>query len=287
MTITGMAISVSQGVMERALACFPAALDAYRRGMRRWPETPMPDQFDHPTDQFHPLAGRRAGRFAKSLNSASPDRETLRWVLSTRHINDIHAIRRAAERTLLENCGDTVRLRGLIEFSNRCTADCYSGRPAPRSCAKALHPHKRRNSETASGAPNKATGRSCSGGEQARCAFITFIGNTIRAIKDATRSERLPTASASLCRGRAIGKTTNTEFKAGAHRYLLTHGKLVAELFAKLHPTSQHYESRIECLLMLKRIGYGVGTGVMIGLPGQTIDDLLDDIYFFRDVGTT
>lgn len=33
MTNYGMAISVSQGVIERALECFPAALDAYRRGM--------------------------------------------------------------------------------------------------------------------------------------------------------------------------------------------------------------------------------------------------------------
>ena len=32
MTNYGMAISVSQGVIERALECFPAALEAYRRG---------------------------------------------------------------------------------------------------------------------------------------------------------------------------------------------------------------------------------------------------------------
>ena len=52
-------------------------------------------------------------------------RELLHRILTTTDANEVEVIRAAAERTLLENCGDTVRLRGLIEFSNRCVLDCH------------------------------------------------------------------------------------------------------------------------------------------------------------------
>lgn len=237
---------------------------------------------------FTPWRAAAPADFCEKLELGIPDRETLRWVLSTRHINDIHAIRRAAERTLLENCGDTVRLRGLIEFSNRCTADCYyCGIRRSNRAPKRYTLTSDEIVETAKWCAEQGYGSVVlQGGERRDARFITFIGNTIRAIKDATRSERLPNGvGITLCVGEQSAETYERWFEAGAHRYLLRMESSSPELFAKLHPTSQRYESRIECLLMLKRIGYRVGTGVMIGLPGQTIDDLLDDIYFFRDIG--
>jgi len=57
------------------------------------------------------------------------------------------------------------------------------------------------------------------------------------------------------------------------------------KLFATLHPESQSYNSRVGCLKTLKALGYRVGTGVMIGLPEQTLDNLVDDLLFFRDIG--
>ena len=58
------------------------------------------------------------------------------------------------------------------------------------------------------------------------------------------------------------------------------------ELFKKLHPQDgKHtFEVRKRCLEDLRDIGYQVGTGVMIGLPGQTEEDLVDDIIFYRDM---
>ena len=49
------------------------------------------------------------------------------------------------------------------------------------------------------------------------------------------------------------------------------------QLFAALHPPEQSWASRVGCLRTLKHIGYRLGTGVMIGLPGQTVDDLVGD----------
>ena len=41
----------------------------------------------------------------------------------------------------------------------------------------------------------------------------------------------------------------------------------------------------MRCIRTLKRLGYITGTGVMIGLPGQTLDDLAADIVFFGEMG--
>jgi biotin synthase len=67
-------------------------------------------------------------------------------------------------------------------------------------------------------------------------------------------------------------------FNAGAHRYLLRIETSSPELFAKIHPANQTLESRMRCLRDIKEIGFQVGTGVMIGLPGQTVENLADDI---------
>jgi biotin synthase len=54
-------------------------------------------------------------------------------------------------------------------------------------------------------------------------------------------------------------------------------------LYRSLHPANHSFENRLKCLAALRDIGYQVGTGVLIGLPGQTPEDLADDILFFRD----
>ena len=70
---------------------------------------------------------------------------------------------------------------------------------------------------------------------------------------------------------------------AGAHRYLLRIETSSPELYAKLHPADHSFERRVDCLRLLRTCGYQVGSGVMSGLPGQTLDDLAGDILFFRD----
>ncbi|MCK4402032.1 [FeFe] hydrogenase H-cluster radical SAM maturase HydE, partial [bacterium] len=47
------------------------------------------------------------------------------------------------------------------------------------------------------------------------------------------------------------------------------------------HPDDDYHE-RLQCLQMLFDLGYQVGSGCMIGLPGQTIDDIADDILFIK-----
>ena len=94
-----------------------------------------------------------------------------------------------------------------------------------------------------------------------------------------------------MCRGLevtlSLGEQTEEVYRrwkdAGAMRYLIRIETSNRELYAKIHPAECSFERRVECIRTLKRLGYVTGSGVMIGLPGQTIDDLAHDIVFYGD----
>ena len=229
-----------------------------------------------------------AQQLAETLARDIPGRKTLHRILSTQNPDEIEVIRQAAEQTLLKHCGDTVRLRGLIEFSNRCTSDCYycgirRSNRAPKRYTLRLDEIV----ETAKSCGEKGYGSVVlQSGERRDAKFTRFISEAVRAIKTETRSAELPQGvGITLCVGEQSAETYDEWFEAGAHRYLLRMESSSPELFASLHPESQSYNSRVDCLRTLKALGYRVGTGVMIGLPGQTFDNLVDDLLFFRDIG--
>lgn len=229
-----------------------------------------------------------AQALATTLERGAPDPKTLHRILSTQPADEVEVIRHAAEQTLLKNCGDTVRLRGLIEFSNRCVADChYCGIRRSNRAPKRYTLTLDEIVETARWCGEKGYGSVVlQSGERRDARFTRFISEAIRAIKAATRSEDLPQGvGITLCVGEQSADTYATWFADGAHRYLLRMESSSPKLFAALHPPSQTYASRVQCLKTLKTLGYRVGTGVMIGLPGQTADDLVDDLLFFRDIG--
>lgn len=98
----------------------------------------------------------------------------------------------------------------------------------------------------------------------------------IRAIKDLDLAITL-----------SIGEKSYEEYKAykeaGADRYLLRIETTDKELYEKLDPNMSH-DNRKRCLMDLKKLGYEVGTGCLVGLPGQTLESLADDILFFKEI---
>jgi biotin synthase len=85
----------------------------------------------------------------------------------------------------------------------------------------------------------------------------------------------------------AIGELSKQEYtemrQAGADRYLLKIETSNQELFKKLKPDSS-FDQRLQCLHWLKELGYEVGSGVMVGLPDQTLDILAEDILLFKEL---
>ena len=222
--------------------------------------------------------------FTELAARESLSREDLVKILGARDPADVEAVRAEAERVLLENCGDGVYLRGLVEASNACACDClYCG---IRKSNKAVHRY------TLSADDIVACARQCSeygygsmviqSGERADNKFIDLIAGVVERIKAQTRTEQQPDGlGITLCIGQQSHETYKRLYDAGAHRYLLRIETTNPELFARIHPSDQSFASRVDCLGMLREIGYQVGTGVMIGLPGQTLGNLADDILFF------
>lgn len=214
-------------------------------------------------------------------------RRDLIAMLSTNDPAELDVMRRRAEAVLLARCGDTVHLRGLIEFSNICDNDCYycGIRKGNRTCDRYSLAGEAVIKTAVLGGTMRYGSIVLQSGERTDERFVSFVEDTVKRIKDATRSEELPCGvGVTLCVGEQSEETYRRFFAAGAHRYLLRIETTNRTLFERMHPPEQKFERRVEALRTLKRIGFQVGTGVMIGLPGQTIEDCADDLLFFQSL---
>ncbi|MBU2500106.1 [FeFe] hydrogenase H-cluster radical SAM maturase HydE [bacterium] len=200
---------------------------------------------------------------------------SLRDPLANRRLLD--AAYWAKSRTL----GRTVFLRGLIEISNVCRRNCfYCGIRRDNASVKRYQLTQDQILDAARLAHASGFGSIVlQGGERKDAAFVDFIARTLTRIRQETDRQ----LGITLSLGEQSADTYGTWFRHGADRYLLRLETTNPDLFRNFHPDDQIYADRLECLAHLRRIGYQVGTGVMIGLPGQTPDDLADDILFFKE----
>lgn len=169
--------------------------------------------------------------------------------------------------------GNKVYLRGLIEFSNYCSNLCaYCGINASVSsqvryrltldeimeCADTAHSFGYQTLVLQGGEDPYFT-----------CDKFTQI---ITAIKS-----KYPNMALTLSLGVHKRSAYKAWFDAGADRYLMRFESSDAELFAKIRPAT-NLPQRLAALEELRQIGYQVGTGNMVGMPGQTPDTLVNDI---------
>jgi biotin synthase len=183
----------------------------------------------------------------------------------------------AADAVRQKYVGDEVHLRGLIEFSNICSRTCrYCGL---RSENKNLKRY-RLEPDTILDFASKAVSYGyrtlvLQSGEDAYYT-VPKMEYIIREIKKLDVAVTL-----------SIGEKTTEEYRAykaaGADRYLLRIETTNRELYQSLHP-GMSLDNRMRCLDDLKMLGYEVGTGGLVGLPGQTMDMLADDILFFKSI---
>jgi len=221
------------------------------------------------------------------LQKENLGRDDIIALLSADDHADIELIRATAEKTLLEKCGNKVFYRGLIEFSNHCICDCrYCGIRKSNSSVKRYTLPKGEIVSAAKWCAEQGYGSVVlQSGERRDAAFVDFLEDVITEIKSSTVSEKLPNgAGITLSVGEQEQQAYERFYKAGAHRYLLRIEASDPSLFASIHPSGQNHQNRIDCLKTLRQIGYQVGTGVMIGIPGQTVENLADDVLFFRDM---
>ena len=207
-------------------------------------------------------------------------KEEFKQLLENRNPENSSYLLEKAKMVRDANFGNEIYLRGLIEFTNYCKNDCFY-------CGI-----RRSNANTSRYRLTKEEIMSCCENGYG-LGFRTFVlqggedsGFTHESMVDLVKTIRkqFPDCAITL----SIGEKTYEEYldyyQAGANRYLLRHETANAIHYGKLHPEQLSSENRQECLRNLKKIGYQVGTGIMVGSPYQTIDHLVEDLLFIKEL---
>jgi biotin synthase len=178
--------------------------------------------------------------------------------------------------------GTKVYLRGLIEFSNQCKKNCfYCG---IRSGNQKVERYSMTDEEILQvvelAKKNQFTGIVLQGGEIQSPEFTNRITGLLIKIKKATN----PDFRITLSLGEQSLETYQQWLDAGAQRYLLRIETSSEALYRKIHPDNKihRYNTRLQCLENIQKVGYQAGTGVMIGLPYQSIENLANDLLFIK-----
>ena len=207
-----------------------------------------------------------------NLENSIIKRDEIVFLLKT---NDPYQLFKRANKIRKRYVTDAIHLRGIIEFSNYCRRKClYCGIQAQNSnvkryriepddiiqIAKDSIPLGYKTIVLQSGEDNYYTDE--------------MICHIVREIKKFDFAVTL-----------SIGEKSYEQFElykeAGADRYLLKHETSELKLYKALNP-NMSFEDRIRCHKDLKELGYEVGSGIMVGLPNQSLESIADDIIFFK-----
>ena len=181
----------------------------------------------------------------------------------------------AADRVRSRYVGDEVHLRGLIEFSNICKQNClYCG------LRRDNHKLERYRLE-----PETIVDFAAKAKSYGYRTVVLQSGEdpyyTVEVLCDIIRQIKALDMAITL----SIGEKSLEEYKAyreaGADRYLLRIETTDVRLYEKMDP-GMNYDNRVQCLKALKELGYELGSGCLVGLPGQTLESLAEDILFFK-----
>ncbi len=205
--------------------------------------------------------------------------EILSWLRETDEAR-LADLWRLADDTRQKNVGGEVHLRGLIEISNQCIRLCgYCGLRAPnrsveryRMSPEEIHACVRQAEALGYGTVVLQSGED--------------PGLTGEVIADLVRFVKSETPLALTL---SLGERSEEELaswrEAGADRYLLRFETSNPELYERIHPSRPGGPvNRLEVLRQLRTLGYEVGSGVMVGIPGQSYEDLARDIALFAEL---
>jgi biotin synthase len=212
----------------------------------------------------------------KIYRARLPDANDLEQVLSLKNPTQLNLLFSFADTVRKEFCGDGIFLRGIIEFSNFCNQECfYCG--LNKNNLKLSRYRMNREELTKSveylASCNIKTVVLQSGEDPA--LDVLWLEDIIRQIK--SRFNLAVTLS--------VGERTPDDYRlwrqAGADRYLLKMETSDEALYTSMHP-QMNFAQRRHCLDILRELGYQVGSGNIIGLPGQSLKILAQDILFFK-----
>jgi biotin synthase len=184
-----------------------------------------------------------------------------------------------ADATRRANVGDDVHLRGLIEISSYCVRQChYCGLRMDHSM-----PRYRMTRDDILTAVYKAV--------ELGFGTVVLQAGEDYGIEAAWLAEILRTIKheTPLAITLSLGERSSDELRlwrqAGADRYLLRFETSDPALYNAIHPRrGTTISDRTTLLCELREMGYEIGSGVMVGIPGQTYEILARDIELFEQL---
>jgi biotin synthase len=208
------------------------------------------------------------------------DHDTIAGWLRERDPAALERLWARADGVRAAHVGEAVHLRGLIEISNHCVRHClYCG---IRACSDGITRYRMTADEILECAREaKRLGYGTVVMQSGEDPGLTreFIANVVRAIKTETG------LAITLSLGEREDDDLRAWREAGADRFLLRFETSDADLYRRIHPSlSGAVSDRVAQLRRMRVMGYEIGTGVMVGIPGQTWDILAGDIELFRDL---
>ncbi len=207
-----------------------------------------------------------------------PDIPVLAALLASEAGPVCEALLTAADRCNRQHHGDWVEIRAILEISNYCRCDCaYCGLCAGNRTLTRyrLTPAEILTAVAEVVAAGYATVILQSGEDLYYSREI--VGELVRTIK--AQHEIAVTLS--------LGERPYEEYAywrdCGADRYLIKHETASPQLYAAYHP-GHTLEQRLRCQTWLRELGYELGGGFMVGLPGQTREILAQDVLLLRQM---
>jgi len=206
------------------------------------------------------------------------NRETILYWLREENEKELEMLWQWADDTRSIHVGSDVHLRGLIEISNVCVRQCgYCGIRADNGKIGRY----RMTGEEIMACVHEAVAYRygtvvLQSGEDYGITRVWMAG-LIRRIKSETK------LAVTLSFGERSDEDLAAWKEAGADRYLIRFETSNRILYDRIHPPlSGEKSDRIAILKRLREIGYEIGSGIMIGIPEQTFEDVAQDILTFK-----
>ncbi len=219
-------------------------------------------------------------RILELKQTTTLNREDLRALLTSLTEEEEQFLYERAREVREIHYGKEVYLRGLIEFTNYCRNDCYyCGIRRSNSHASRYRLSREEILDCAEkGYDLGFRTFVLQGGED-----LHYSDEEICSIVQKIRISH-PDCAVTLSIGERSRESYQKYYNAGAERYLLRHETADPEHYARLHPKELSLANRKRCLKDLKEIGFQVGCGMMVGSPCQTADNLMDDLFYMKNL---
>jgi biotin synthase len=228
---------------------------------------------------------KAATEYAFSFHPETLERsQSKAWLLQWLREEDednLNLLWQAADDTRRRYVGDAVHLRGIIEISNYCQRSCrYCGINVQHKGLTRYQMSADEIIEVARNIKDFGYGTVVLQSGEHSCIETAWVSAIIRRIKAETAM------AVTLSLGERPADDYAAWKEAGADRYLLKIETSDQHLFNRIHPpfAQLKWKNRLEILQALKEMGYETGSGIMIGIPGQTYDILAEDLLTLKEL---